>query len=310
MYRPTDKRNALHSILKKAPDMERPHCALCGSPDTAKLADKVRFGINKKIYRCKACDIVFLYPQMTEEEESEYYKDEYRKQFSYGSSVEEHFRNALPEAAMRRERMKHLLKKGSVVLEIGCASGYFLSLIRDLVAETHGVEPHIAYGDYAKGLGLTIFPDYVQCASAHYDVIFMFMTLEHLRDPVKSLKEIGSLLKKNGVLVIEVPNADDIMISTFNIEAFKSYYWQAPHNWYFSPKTLSRALDKAGFTTTLIPVQRYDLSNNIVWMQEGKPGGQGKYVHILGEELTKMYASVLCQKFLCDTIVAISSKKR
>ena len=108
---------------------------------------------------------------------------------------------------------------------------------------------------------------------------------------------------------MEVPNVDDIMISVFDIEAFKNYYWQAPHSWYFSPKTLSMVLDKAGFDTTLIPVQRYDLSNNISWMLSGKPGGQGKYLETLGEGLTETYAARLKEKFICDTIVSVSRKK-
>lgn len=283
-------------------------CTLCGSEAIEELSDKTRYSTLKKVYFCKQCQIVFLYPQMTEEEEADYYKDEYRKIFSCDSSTKERFENALPEAKQRRERIKHLLSKEDKVLEMGCASGYFLFSIKGLVGEIHGIEPHTEDAEYAENLGIKVFFDHKHCYKEYYNIIFMYHTLEHLRDPVKTLKEIKQLLKPNGFLVIEVPNVDDMLISVYNIEAFKNFYWQAPHYWYFTPQTLLMVLSEAGFSTELIPLQRYDLSNHITWMLEGKPGGQGKYRDILDAELNDKYKSVLCKKLLCDTLMAISKK--
>jgi SAM-dependent methyltransferase len=241
---------------------------------------------------------------MTEDEEKEYYKDEYRKLFSYGNTVEDHFQKALPEAVQRRERVKHLLSKEKRVLEIGCASGYFLYSIKDLVKEAHGVEPHIEYGNYASDLGFEVFSDYNACPKNYYDVVFMFFVLEHLNDPVKCLIEIEALINTGGVLIVEVPNVDDILISVYNIEAFKQFYWQAPHYWYFSREALLMVLSKAGLSAEIIPLQRYDLSNHMTWMLDSKPGGHGKFNHIFGDQLNSCYADALCKNFLCDTLMA------
>lgn len=289
---------------------KRISCSFCSSNKTEKISDKVRYNVNKKICRCKNCEIVFLYPQMGEEEKAEYYRTEYRKLFTYGDTTEEHFQKALPESFTRKQRIMHLLSKDQVVLEIGCASGYFLYTIKDLVKEAHGVEPHIEYANYATNLGFRVFQDYNLCPKENYEVIFMFMTLEHFRNPLKSLIEIKTLLRPGGVLITEVPNVDDILISVFKVKAFRDFYWQTPHSWYFSPKTLLMILSKAGFKSEIVPIQRYDLSNNITWMIEGKPGGQGKYSHILSDDLSRLYASVLCEKLLCDTLMAISKKSR
>jgi hypothetical protein len=47
--------------------------------------------------------------------------------------------------------------------------------------------------------------------------------------------------------------------------------------------------DKLGLKYELFPEQRYDLSNHIVWMLEGKPGGQARYSHVFSQGLIEKY---------------------
>jgi len=78
------------------------------------------------------------------------------------------------------------------------------------------------------------------------------------------------------------------------------------HRCYFSPETLSAVVEAAGFKTVeLIPVQRYDLSNHMYWLQYGKPGGTGKYHQIFSKSLDAEYAECLKEHWLCDTIFGI-----
>ena len=80
-----------------------------------------------------------------------------------------------------------------------------------------------------------------------FDVIVMYQVLEHLQDPLTICKELHSMLKEDGILVIEVPNWDSLWRKVF------SQHWsglQIPrHQIFFSPKTLQQLLDKAGFKT-------------------------------------------------------------
>ena len=77
---------------------------------------------------------------------------------------------------------------------------------------------------------------------------------------------------------------------------------------YTQPMPCPYILDKMGLNYELIPDQRYDLSNHIHWMTEGKPGGQGKYNHIFSEELNKRYKEDLKDQWKCDTIFLIIYK--
>ena len=52
----------------------------------------------------------------------------------------------------------------------------------------------------------------------------------------------------------------------------------------------------------MVPEQRYDLSNHIVWMTEGKPGGQGRYNAVFSDELIDRYRADLKKQWKCDTL--------
>jgi len=45
-----------------------------------------------------------------------------------------------------------------------------------------------------------------------FDVITLFHVLEHFDDPRAVLKQLKSMLAKGGIIVIEVPNADDALL--------------------------------------------------------------------------------------------------
>ena len=52
----------------------------------------------------------------------------------------------------------------------------------------------------------------------------------------------------------------------------------------------------------LVPEQRYDISNHMTWMLDGKPGGQGKYTEQLGNDVVQAYKDKMLDTWQCDTI--------
>jgi hypothetical protein len=102
----------------------------------------------------------------------------------------------------------------------------------------------------------------------------------------------------------------DVLISFYKVPAFRSFYWNYAHLFYFSLETLKLLLQSAGYEIIkLIPIQRYDFSNHLQWMLEGKPGGSGKYSSVFDKEFDKCYNNVLAKNMLTDTIVAYAIKK-
>jgi len=287
---------------------DQPSCYLCGSTSCNRIHDNIRHNLPPRPYRCNDCDFVFLYPRMSPEEEKEFYEKIYR--FHYETQPPEDLWNvSLPEAKIRFRRFRNLYTKQTRALEIGCATGVFLSELKNLVNTATGVELTREYVEFARNKGLDVQESLDEIQDESVDLIFMFHVLEHIDDPVKFLKEVKKKLSPEGKLIIEVPNVDDILVSVYMIKPHLDFYWEIAHNYYFSKTSLSKVLEKAGYSFEILPLQRYDLSNHMNWMLTGKPGGQSRFSEIFPESLLKEYENALKTKFLCDTIYAIATKK-
>ena len=94
------------------------------------------------------------------------------------------------------------------------------------------------------------------------------------------------MLNPGGHLAIEVPNVDDALVRYYQLDAFDRFYWQRAHYFNYSHGTLDMVLRRAGFAEVeTIPEQRYDISNHIHWIKDGKPGGMGRYTDLFDERL-------------------------
>ena len=133
----------------------------------------------------------------------------------------------------------------------------------------------------------------------------MWHVLEHLDDPVPVLRGLSDMLTDNGSLLIEVPNADDALISLYESDAFKDFtYWEC-HLYLYTTETLKRLVDMAGLKVNFITqYQRYPLSNHLYWLTKGKPGGHIVWNMIRDEALDKAYGAKLARLGIADTIIA------
>jgi len=286
-------------------------CYLCGNEDFKTVSDRLRYGEKKTVARCAGCDIVFINPPMTREEEGVYYQQEYGKVFARekDTTPEELFNARNPEAAAYYDLVKPYLRKKDRCLELGCASGYFLNYIKDKVASVAGHEPFAAFRRYCEALGIPMIDDLEKCPDNAYDKIFMFFLLEHLSDPIPYLKNLDRILRPDGALLMILPNIKDALLTVYDIPAFRDFYFNIAHQFYYSKATLSLLLKKCGFTDyDIYPEQRYDLSNHINWMIAGKPGGQGKYNKVFGNATIRSYTEDLKKSFMCDTLFAVVKK--
>lgn len=76
-------------------------------------------------------------------------------------------------------------------------------------------------------------------------VVTMFDVIEHLKDPIKTLKTVAHMLPVGGSVVISTPNADAV-----TREAFGSWRHFRPseHLHYFTSRSLASALHAAGLS--------------------------------------------------------------
>jgi SAM-dependent methyltransferase len=290
-------------------------CNIChNEKDNKQVQTGVYGDPNVNGFKCGSCHHLFIHPLMEESEESSFYTKEYpiflhQRGDSKNQSAEKHFSMNFSEGKRRRSDIEKYLNKNQTVLELGSATGFFLNEIKPLVKEVIGVEPNIDHSRYANEMGVRTFNSLEEILPGSCDVIFSYYVLEHIRTPEGFLKALLSKLKPNGLLITEVPNGNEALMDMYQNKAYKDFCWQKAHVSYFTKDTLTLLNKKVGLETEMIPVQRYDISNHLNWLMNGKPGGAGKFASILDEKLNQEYHRCLKEKWLCDSLLSISVKK-
>ena len=298
-------------------------CPLCGAGhDDQKVVTSHVYGDEtgeRAFFYCENCDVRYQYPRLSAEEEAYFYAAEFESFMSGRAGekagwmrVEDH---VVANEKTRLRRMKYIdkyLKESSSILEVGCSSGFMLSPLNELGHRCIGVEPSGLFSDFVKKCGIETYDSikniHESKVNYRFDLIMHFFVLEHITDPIFFLKSQLSLLKPDGKIIFEIPNAADPLYSVYNIPAFEKFYWSIAHPWYFSESSIEFILKKLGVKYNIYLEQRYDLSNHMVWARDGKPGGMSKFTDILGDEIEDNYRKSLVQSGNCDTLIVVINK--
>lgn len=145
------------------------------------------------------------------------------------------------DIASRRDAISQIKKYISdptgVILEIGCSSGFLLKdLIRNfpkatVVGSDVVRDPLYRLAKETPGIPLIRF-DLLQSPlpEKSIDALIMLNVLEHIQNDVDALRKAFSLLKTNGILVIEVP-AGSFLYDAYDAELhhFRRYSLESLH---------------------------------------------------------------------------------
>jgi SAM-dependent methyltransferase len=137
------------------------------------------------------------------------------------------------------------------LLEIGSGFGYLLTEFKKEGWNVFGIEPDRFACRYAKEkLGVDCISDLVGNAGIpdeSYDVVIMNHVIEHLDNPLGTLREINRVLKPSGRLVLETPRYDTLM---FRLLGRRERSINCiGHIYFFTTRTLKNLYEAAGFRT-------------------------------------------------------------
>lgn len=219
------------------------YCRICGSNiqrlDLIKgnLADVTNYydsyvsegKIDIEVYMCDKCGHV----QIKEMLDADYYEN---YEILYN---EDERKTAYPiELLDYYDRCFAKFKKfgvGKSVLDIGCASGEMLLLLKRYFMQTYGIEPSKKLAKRAENKGFKVVNDYFGKSvrfDCKFDCITCLMVLEHIDELNDFLEAIYENLEEGGVVMIDVPNGSKILEE-------QSYYDIFPeHVNYFTEKSM------------------------------------------------------------------------
>lgn len=175
------------------------------------LSPKKKIGIAVSIIKCTNCNLVYSNPQPIPSDIQDHYgtppEDYWKKE--YFELKENYFSAQIAEV---KQLLKH--KSKIVALDIGAGLGKAMISMEKAGFDVYGLEPSIPFYERAiSKMGVNkerIFPFTIEDYQTNqkFDFISFGAVFEHLYEPAKCLEKSLEMLNPDGVIYIEVPNAD------------------------------------------------------------------------------------------------------
>lgn len=224
-------------------------CDICGSTTFSTFYEKR----TSKYVRCSQCGHVFVNPQwiaeVIKDEADElakgYHATDERIESDFSSFIHDHIhypRLGLIEKYRRNGRL----------LDVGCATGAFMSSARMRGWEPSGVELSsisASYGREVEHLDIhvgTLFN--AGFASGYFDVVTMWEVIEHLPTPTGYLREVRRILREGGAVLLSTPNVNSLT----RLIIGKKWEVISPeeHLHLFSERTVKALFERSGFVVS------------------------------------------------------------
>jgi 2-polyprenyl-3-methyl-5-hydroxy-6-metoxy-1,4-benzoquinol methylase len=146
------------------------------------------------------------------------------------------------------------------LLDIGAGTGIFMHLARERGWTPHGIDicpltVEKAAQEFDVEIGVGPFEQHT-FDGARFDAVTMLDVLEHVNDPLGTLRRAHDLLRPGGAVAIAVPNQRcllTVIVDTYAriggpyADALLTRLYVPPHLHYFTPPTLRQVLAAAGF---------------------------------------------------------------
>ncbi len=137
------------------------------------------------------------------------------------------------------------------LLDVGCSSGAFLRVARELGLEAEGVEISPEAAEAARQAGFRVHTGLLENAGypdASFDAIALIELLEHLREPRGLLAECGRILRPGGILMATTPNGASwtarAMGASWDVFSLRG---MGGHVSFFNPGSLRLLAQRSGF---------------------------------------------------------------
>jgi len=227
-------------------------CPICAASTELKAVRDGKFFKEQYRFRnCPQCRFIFV------ENPSTNFAEIYNEAYYRGKGADEKFDYVQefdhPHNNVRTYDWRGIVKAVNALkplnadsqwLDYGCGSGGAVRYAREnTVCRAVGFDEGWMTG-YARARGVPILErSDLKTVQGTFDVVTAIEVIEHTIDPVSVLKEIRTLLKPGGLLLVTTGNA-----SAFRKGFFEwSYVVPEIHVSYFEPQSLSKAMELAGF---------------------------------------------------------------
>jgi 2-polyprenyl-3-methyl-5-hydroxy-6-metoxy-1,4-benzoquinol methylase len=225
-------------------------CPICESPLFSEFLKTKDYFLSTEqfvIVQCDDCGFKFLNPRPGENEIARYYDSEDYSSHDIRQKSLKNWAYSIIRNYQKKKKLQILERNttGKNLLDIGCGTGEFLDYCTRSGFGVLGVEPNKKAREYAiQKYGLRIIDNesLLGLESDSFDIITLWHVLEHIHQLEDRMKIISQILKKEGTLIIAVPNTD-----SWDAKHYKEFWaaYDVPrHLYHFSQKTMEKLAGK------------------------------------------------------------------
>lgn len=261
-------------------------CDLCGSTASVPLPFYYELdNIRLEGRRCKNCQLMFIYPQPSDDQiKAMYGEDYFAKMENYNREKRQ---VAYIELAKGLDFSKphrftdyiaaHYPGKKFKFLEVGCGPGYLLKRLQLQGWDVSGLEISefsASFGREQFGLPIQTgsIESFTAFAENQWEMIYMGDVLEHLRSPSATIAKFRQMLAPGGLLLLALPSTMNLPSIRAGLGLYSLLGRQRKmdilpyHLFEFTPATIYKLLAKHGFVVE-------DLVNSVKKPSQIRLGG-------------------------------------
>jgi SAM-dependent methyltransferase len=243
-------------------------CPICSDRDIAIVGsqcdDRYAYPGQFAVFRCSYCDHAFLDCNFTSCQLSDLYTNYYpRKNFDI-SQYKPHREASGPTAwfnGLKSSAFRSVPEKVRV-LDVGCGFGQSLGYHAARGCDVYGVEADENIRRVSDQFGFKVHVglfDGSLYEAGFFDYITMDQVIEHVTDPLSTLRGVARVLKPGGTAIFSTPNSGGWGAKLFGQRWIN---WHAPyHVQFFSRNSIRLAAEQAG-----LAVEQINTITNSEWL--------------------------------------------
>ena len=278
-------------------------CGLCNEPSLDEVYSPERSTRGIKIHLCRHCGLVQSLPRIDRAP---------RRAAAVSSGADwgnvRYGKGFRTKAALDAIGRHTDLSREISVLDVGSNRGSFARACLNAAPKAHlvAVEPDERVVNSCAGFERTELVhariESTALETDRFDIVHSCHTIEHLADPARVLADHWRTLKRDGLLVVDAPSAEflgsDDVVEEWFIDK---------HLFHFSPRTLTRMIEMAGFEIVEGP-DRADRENLLIVARKvatpppifGHDHGEAAHA----EDLITTYVATRARNLMALTAVA------
>lgn len=195
------------------------------------------------IQRCEDCQLLLTNPRPDQTTIGNYYKSkEYISHTGETHSLLDWIYLRARNFTLRWKRnIISSRKTKGIILDYGCGTGEFITIMASNNWEAFGVEPsdeaRKKVETKSKAINLSVFKKLDDLPEKKFDVITLWHVLEHVPHPDQLIQHLKEKLTEGGLIFVAVPNH-----KSYDAECYKNHWaaYDVPrHFWHFAPDQMA-----------------------------------------------------------------------